>query len=120
MNAEAQWQAALEVLQPINSAVEAALARGGQSEALQVAFEHMVRAADLVSAGEAPADGMAHVRCVWLELEPRPLVALTDGTLADSGDYVNMAYQRWSAPADEAQALWARMVDRMQSSQGTE
>ncbi len=116
MNAEVQWQAALEVLQPIDTAVEAALARGGQSEALQVAFEHMAQAADLVSAGEAPADGLAHVQCVWLELEPRPLVAMTDGTLSEAGDYVNMAYQRWSASADEAQALWAWMVDRMQSS----
>ncbi len=26
-----------------------------------------------------------------------------------------MAYQRWNASAEEAEALWAWMVDRMQS-----
>lgn len=115
MNADVQWQAALEVLQPFNSVVEAAFARGGQAEALQVAFERMVQAADLVSAGDEPADGMARVRCLWLDLEPRPLVALTDGTLSEAGDYVNMAYQRWNASAEEAEALWAWMVEQMQS-----
>lgn len=116
MSVEQQWQIALEVLRPIGSEYEAVLARGGRSEALQAAYERMAQAADIVSSGCEAAEGSAHVQCVWVELEPMPLVALTDGTLSDVGDYVNVTYRRWDAPAGEAETLWSRMVDQMGSS----
>ncbi len=80
-----------------------------------MAFERMVQAADLVIRRRRAGRWHGARGVLWLDLEPRPLVALTDGTLSEAGDYVNMAYQRWTASAEEAEALWTWMVDRMQS-----
>jgi len=110
MTEEADWQAALEILKPLEVILYAAEARGDYREALQCAYRSASEAVTII-AGEAPAAcGLNTVHGVWIELTALPLVARDDGTLVDRGAYVSLEHQQYAVTDEEAAALASRLA----------
>jgi hypothetical protein len=114
----ADWQAAIEILRPLEAILWAAEARGNRREALQCAFKGASQAVNAL-AEEAPgAFGLTTVHDVWVELTALPLVARNDGTLIDTGTYVSLEHRQYEVTDQEAAALAARLADRLGSNNG--
>jgi hypothetical protein len=98
------WQDALAVLGPLDSEIERALAAGDVTAAVRLAFCGAARAAALVSDGH-PAEGMASMHGVYVELTRAPLSASDDGTLVENGAYVSLAYRHWDVAPEQAERI---------------
>lgn len=113
MTEKADWQAALEILRPLEVILYAAEARGDCREALQYAYQRASEAITMLS-GEAPAAcGLTTVHGVWVELTALPLIARDDGTLIDGGAYVSLAHQQVEVTDEEAAVLAARLAGQL-------
>lgn len=113
MTETANWQAALEILRPLEAILYAAEARGNCREALRRAFDNASEAVTAL-AGEAPAPGgRTTVHGVWVELTALPLVAQDDGTLVDGGAYVSLEHQQIEVADEEAAALATRLAGQL-------
>jgi hypothetical protein len=105
-----RWQAAIEVLRPLDARLDAALFAGDVESAVRLAFSGAQEAAALV-AGSAAEPGTATLHKVYVELTPLPLDAFEDGTLGENGAYVDLEYGCESfSPAEackyQSQAVW--------------
>ncbi len=109
----AGWQAALEILRPLEVTLCAAEARGNHREALQAAYNGASQAVEALTAKTRTGSGQTTVHGVWVELTALPLAARDDGTLADNGTYVSLEYQQYEVTNGEAAALAARLADRL-------
>ena len=110
MTEKLNWQAALEILRPLEVVLYAAEARGNCRDALQHAYNSASEAVTML-AGEAPAAcGLTAVHSVWIELTALPLVARDDGTLVDSGAYVSLEHRQYEVTDEEAAALATRLA----------
>lgn len=113
MTERADWQAALEILRPLEVILYAAEASGDCREALQYAYRSASEAVTML-AGEAPAPcGLTTVHGVWVELTALPLVARDDGTLIDGGAYVSLEHQQYEVTDEEAAVLAARLAGQL-------
>lgn len=114
MAERANWQAALEILRPLEVILYAAEARGDCREALQCAFKNASEAVTVLAGKEAPAPcGLTTVHGVWVELTALPLIAREDGTLVDGGAYVSLEHQQVEVTDEEAAALAARLAGQL-------
>lgn len=100
------WEKALELLEPLNAQLDAALAAGDEQHALRLAFQGAAEAAQLVaeSDGESYA-GQANLHEVYVELTAAPLATYEDGTLGEDRTYVKLAYQRWQVAEEQIEQL---------------
>jgi hypothetical protein len=114
----ADWQAAIEILRPLEAILWAAEARGNRRAALQCAFKGASQAVNALTEEAPGAFGLTTVHDVWVELTALPLVARNDGTLIDNGTYVSLEHRQYEVTDQEAAALAARLADRLGSNNG--
>jgi len=101
----------LNALCPLRNELDAALARGDQETALQIAYGALSQVADALAAyrGDLIQSWQVRIHALLVELEALPLQSQPDGTLAEQGTAVQISYRNWVVNRAEA-ATWARTL----------
>lgn len=103
----------LRTLRPLQTDLDAALARDDHSMAVQLVYRALWPIAKALSVfmGRPRGKGQARVHALMVELEPLPLTVGADGTLTEHGAAVTVNYRNWLIPAADA-ARWAESLSR--------
>jgi len=107
----------LNALGPLRGELDAALARGDQETALQIAYGALSQVADALAAyrGDLIQAWQVRIHALLVELESLPLKPQPDGTLAEQGTEVRVSYRNWAVEREEA-AAWAQaLTERFQA-----
>jgi len=107
----------LNALGPLRGELDAALARGDQETALRLAYAALSEVADALAAhrGDLIQAWQVRIHALLVELESLPLAPQSDGTLAEQGTEVRIAYRNWAVDRAEAAAWAQNLAERFQA-----
>jgi hypothetical protein len=101
-------------LAPLYETVAAALAQGDRLTALRLAYAALTPVAEALAARrEMPlCAGQLRAHALLVELDPLPLAARPDGTLAEQGTAVAVFYRNCTLPQEQAEQ-WAQRLGEL-------
>ncbi len=104
-------------LYPLRSQLDAALGRGDQSAALDLAYAALSEVADALSRfdGELTEPWQVRIHALLVELESLPLLPQEDGTLSEQGTSVDVSYRGFAVDRAEAPEWAGALCRRFQS-----
>jgi len=107
----------LNALGPLRGELDAALACGDQETALRLAYAALSEVADALAThrGDLIQAWQVRIHALLVELESLPLAPQSDGTLAEQGTEVRVAYRNWAVDRAEAAAWAQNLTERFQA-----